>query len=343
MRRMGGAALALLLVLTALVLTAGACGGGDGDERGAAGDGRAGGSDEAGATTARPGTGTDAASGDAASGTVATAGALCRGAVVAASPPVVASPELTEVSGLAASRRHPDVLWAHNDSGGGADVFAVGLDGSDRGRFELQGAEAVDWEDMALGPAPGGGADVLYLGDIGDNRARRDHVVVYRVAEPAPGPPGVPLAGVEALALDYPDGPRDAEALLADPRTGDLFVVDKVLLGPATAYRLPATATPGGRSTLERAGPVAVPPGEIVTGADISADGSVVAVRTYAAVFLWDRGPGQSVADALAGEPCRAPSAVEGQGESIALTADGRGWLTVSEGQHPPVNAVRLG
>jgi hypothetical protein len=32
---------------------------------------------------------------------------------------------LPELSGMAASRRHPGVLWAHNDSGNDAEVFAV--------------------------------------------------------------------------------------------------------------------------------------------------------------------------------------------------------------------------
>ncbi len=127
-------------------------------------------------------------------------------------PPAVASTALTELSGLAASRRHPDVLWAHNDSGGEPEVVAVGRDGGDRGRFPLGGAEAFDWEDMAIGPDPAGtGGDVLYLGDIGDNIDQRDDgVVVYRVPEPQPGAAGsvaAPLGGVEALELTYAGGP----------------------------------------------------------------------------------------------------------------------------------------
>jgi hypothetical protein len=36
--------------------------------------------------------------------------------------------------------------------------------------------------------------------------------------------------------------------------------------------------------------------------------------------------------------PCRIPLALEPQGESIALTADGRGYFTTSEGQRPYVH-----
>jgi hypothetical protein len=93
---------------------------------------------------------------------------------------------------------------------------------------------------------------------------------------------------------------------------------------------------------MDRAGEVAVPEGHIVTGGDVSADGSLVAVRTYTGVYLWDRAPGQAVPEALAAEPCAAPAALERQGESVAFLADGRGYVTVSEGEHPPLHVFRL-
>ena len=265
---------------------------------------------------------------------------LCAGGVQADDPPTVAEPDLDEASGVAASRTYPGVLWAHDDSGGAAEVFAVGVDGGDRGRVTLEGAEAVDWEDMARCPAPGGAGDVLYLGDIGDNGADRDHVTIYRVPEPDPAAGAA--TGVEALDLTYPDGPRDAESLVADPVTGDLYILDKDLGGgPVTAYRVPAGTGPG-PTEMERAGEVGLPAGEIVTGADVSPDGALVAVRTYTAVYVWDRGPDQTVAQALEAEPCRAPSARERQGEAIAVDPSGRGYTTISEGEHPAINTVRL-
>jgi hypothetical protein len=274
----------------------------------------------------------------------ATAGDLCAGAQ-AAPAGRVAHPALTEASGLAASRTQPGLLWSHNDSGGDPEVFAIGQDGGDRGRWSLPGAGARDWEDMALGPGAGDATGVLYLGDIGDNDARREDVVVYRADEPQVprGAAGGELAEVEALTLTYADGPHDAEALLADPVTGDLFVVTKQSGGgPAGAYRIPARTAGGTTTEMARVGDVAGTGGSPVTGGDISPDGSVIALRTYAGVLLWDRAPGQTVPDALAGEPCTAPSAAEPQGETVALAADGRGYVTISEGANPPVNAFRL-
>ena len=272
--------------------------------------------------------------------TTPTAADLCAGAQASPAPALVAQQALVEASGIAASVRQPGLLWAHNDSGGEPEVFAIGEDGADRGRWSVPGAEAVDWEDMARGPGEDG-ADVLYLGDIGDNGSQRRDVTVYRTAEPEvpQGAAGGALEGVEALTLTYADGAQDAEALLADPVTGDLFVVTKVLVGPAGVYRVPAGAGGGTTVAMDKEGDVA---GSLVTGGDMSPDGSVIGLRTYTSVLLWDRAPGQSVPEALAGPPCTAPSAAEPQGEALAIATDGRGYVTVSEGANPAIHVFRL-
>src|SRR5688500_10478306 len=41
----------------------------------------------------------------------------------------IESGEITESSGLTASMCQPDVLWTHNDSGGGAFIFAINSKG----------------------------------------------------------------------------------------------------------------------------------------------------------------------------------------------------------------------
>ena len=154
------------------------------------------------------------------------------------------------------------MLWAHNDSGGGAEVFAVGLDGSDQGRVELDGADAVDWEDIALVAGADGGPDRLLVADIGDNPgggARTTAPVrLYRVDEPAaPGPGATGSAGpVTSIDLTYADGPRDAEALLADPLTGDVFVVSKQWDGSgAGVYVVPAAAVSAAGARAGHDGP----------------------------------------------------------------------------------------
>ena len=53
--------------------------------------------------------------------------------------------------------------------------------------------------------------------------------------------------------------------------------------------------------------------------------------------FLWPRTEGQSVADAFAGTPCPIPIVDEPQGETLAFTADGGAYQTVSESTFQPV------
>jgi hypothetical protein len=119
--------------------------------------------------------------------------------------PVLGDPVLTEVSGLAASRVQPPLLWVHNDSGGQPAVYAIRPDGSLAATYLIAGATNTDWEDIAVGPGPARGVSYLYVGDIGDNLSARDHLTVYRVAEPtAPFATTGTLAGPAAISLRYP-------------------------------------------------------------------------------------------------------------------------------------------
>jgi hypothetical protein len=280
-------------------------------------------------------------------GTTTTAGedpalALCLGAEHSTPAPAVATSALTEISGLVASRTHAAVLWAVDDSGGAAAVSAIGeSDGADLGSWTLAGASNLDWEDLALGPGPDG--DLLYVADIGDNLRSRVDVRVYRVAEPDPADGGGEIPDVDTLVLTYPDGAQDAESLFVDPVSGDLVVVTKDWDGgPAGIYRAPGDVADASSTVLEAAGFVDLRAfGQLATGADISADGSLIALRTYGSVLVWWRQEGTTVAEAMAGGPCEAPTVNEAQGETVAIDPDGRGYVTVSEGTNPPVNAFQ--
>lgn len=292
----------------------------------------------------------------------------CTG-LTAAAGPTVDDPDLTELSGLAASERSPGVLWAVNDSGHAPALHAVGADGEDLGTFPLEGLDdaltaASDVEDLAIS----GG--MVYVADIGDNNNNRSQVAVYRFPEPDPGAPG-PVRDVEVLRLRYPDGPRDAEALLVDPVSGDVVIIDKsfriasggaAMLAAAEAgvYAAEPPFDAAGVTTLRAVGAVALDdlatrstaePVEneaslygltgVATAADIRPDGAVVAVRTYGTLWLFDRAEGQSVVQALAGAPCEAPTLAEDQGESVAfLPGDGLTLVTGSEGANPELHRI---
>ena len=254
---------------------------------------------------------------------------------------------LTETSGIAASRKNTNVLWAHNDSGDSARVFAMNLQGRHLGIYNLVGASAVDWEDIAIGPGQTTAQDYLYVGDTGDNARRRTSVTVYRIPEPAfsadQTPVSLDLTDWEILPMQYPGSVvYDAETLLADPISGDLFLVtrDRAGEGVARVFRNPAPHTAGVTVTLELVATLSLP--MEVKGGDISPFGNAILLRphsfsTPANGYHWTRAPATNVWDAFSQQPCLTPLANEPQGEALAFTADGNGYLTTSEGSNPPI------
>ncbi len=134
---------------------------------------------------------------------LAVSGWLCTAASAAAATigpaaaiGTISSILLREASGIVDSRANSNVFWVHNDSGDSARFFAINHQGALLGAFTLSGASAIDWEDAAIGPKPGGG-NYLYFADIGDNPAARSSVDVYRVTEPPS------TGGATILASDY--------------------------------------------------------------------------------------------------------------------------------------------
>lgn len=233
--------------------------------------------------------------------------------------------EIHESSGAAVSRAHAGIFWTHNDSSDPL-LYAVDAQGRTAGRVRVAGASVEDWEDIALAPCPAGG-DCLYVADIGDNDAERASVTIYRIPEPAPG--ASRSAPATAIRLRYPDGAHDAEAMFV--LSGIVHIVTKGESGPIALYRAPANA--GGEATLEKIRELSadrVDRPERITGADASADGRWVVLRTLGQAMIYP-------AAELAGGGTASPRRVdlggleEKQGEGIAFTPDGSILLT-SEG-----------
>lgn len=229
----------------------------------------------------------------------------------------------------------------HNDSGDGARLFAVREDGELKAIFHLAHADAVDWEDMALGPCDEPGSDCLYVADIGDNRRKRPQIQIYRIREPAValGGPTVlaTLVGTEKFECRYPDGPHDAETLFVDPATGIPYLITKEPGGSAgVVYRFPGSLDSGEPATLER---VAILPGRAsLTGGDITRDGTWIVLRDYFAAYAYTRPAKGGIAEAFASPPRTLPLATEEQGESLGLSASGSSIYTASEGRKAPIH-----
>ena len=251
--------------------------------------------------------------------------ALCR-ALRARITGRVTDPTATELSGLVRSRAQRDLLWSHDDSGAGPELYGLRADGRVAAHPTVTGAQAVDWEDIAAGSARDG-APLLYVGDIGDNASARESIDVYRLPEPKVGDSATALAA--RLTLRYPDRPHDAEALLVDPIRGDLIIVTKVL-GSARAYRTKARE-PAGAYTLTAGPSVDM---SLVTAGDVSADGRTIVLRGYDRIAVWARRGRERLTTTLARAPCVSPTSLlgEGQGEAIALDRHATSFMTVPEG-----------
>lgn len=246
---------------------------------------------------------------------------------------VLANTDIGEASGLAASVIHPGVFYTHNDSGDSPRFFAIDEAGTDRGTFNILGAQASDWEDMARGPCENPRQSCLYFADIGDNQTQRKSYTVYRVPEPKElGPGGHSVMKAEGFLFQYPDGAHNAETLLVHPQTGEVFVVTKSARG-SQLFSFPMPLDTSKTATLSLVGDVVVPGlMPLVTGGDISPAGDGVLLRTYTSLWFYPIAAGKSVGEALATRPCEVPTTVERQGEAVAYTRDGNGYRTLSEG-----------
>ena len=256
--------------------------------------------------------------------------------------------QLTEASGLVASRAHPGILYAHNDSGDTARVIAFDDQGALVAQLDVTGATATDWEDIAIGPCPQGSC--IYVGDIGDNLLGRMTKTVYRFPEPGltPGQAATTIAvtGVEAFPFSYPVGPdlfHNAETLLVHPVTGEVYVVTKENPGtPSTVFEFPQPLTAGQAATLTRLAVLPFPTGADpdISGGDIDPCGSSVLLRVgsvRAYVLLPTAGQAFDTAFTAPGPLAQlrtVPLANEANGEALTWNATGTGYFTVGEGNN---------
>ena len=264
----------------------------------------------------------------------------CPRYAAAARAGLVTNPEIVEASGLAASRRNANLLWVHNDKGDTNRVFAISSVGATVATYLLDGAEANDWEDIAVGPGPIGGTTYVYVGDIGDNSANRNTIEIYRFEEPevVASTAEVTLSGVDRLEFRYPGGQgENAETLLVDPTNGDLYVVSKSDTGEARVYQARPPFVPLRRTTMTLVTTLQFGTAPLIgdpsaTGGDISPSGDLIAIRNYDTAYAWRRPVGTTVEEALATEPCALPVRAESQGEAFGFFSDGTGYFTLSEG-----------
>ncbi len=249
--------------------------------------------------------------------------------------PLALDDAVREASGIATSRTHDDVLWTHNDSDGGAAIFAIDTDGALLGRATLIGAQNRDWEDIAVARCPSGGpdGDCVFIADIGDNRATREGVGIW--VAPEPEPHGTDEQPAVFVRVHYPDGPRDAEALAVLP-DGRLLIVSKGREHPIGAYRSDPLAWPRDSTPvvelelIERLSELPVDLPAQVTGAALDRSGQMLALRSYASLQLYR--VAEDSLHALLETPIALDSLAEPQGEGVAFGRRGRIYLSSEAG-----------
>jgi hypothetical protein len=192
----------------------------------------------------------------------------------------IGDPRIKESSGVIASRRYADVFWTHNDGGGPKKQVLYGIDrkGGTRAAFPVTGPTFQDWEDIAIDDA-----GHVYLGDIGNNDAKRDTLYVYEIDEPDPAATTGDISPKRGWTLKFPNAPFDCESLFIWKDYG--YVISKVFdKARAQIFRFPLKAT-SEPLTLELVATTKIE--SPVTGADISADGNLLGLVAKNGAYVY--------------------------------------------------------
>lgn len=223
---------------------------------------------------------------------------------------IVQDPQIKESSGLAPSRRLPEMLWIHNDSGDSARLFLVGLNGATRAIFALADIPIpVDWEDMCSFTIEG--EAWLMVGDVGDNSTNR-HVVnpdkgkeracrllLFKepVLKDAPEQPRILVQ--TTIMFEYEDGPRNCESVAVDTERREILLVSKSKAVPLDCgmYSIPLSFDEGTTTVVaRRIGSLDI---RNATAMDIAADNHRMVIISSAGARIVDRGPGEGWAEAI--------------------------------------------
>jgi hypothetical protein len=231
-----------------------------------------------------------------------------------------------EPSGLVFSHLHEGIIYTHNDSGGKAIVYITDTLGRHRGFIKLKEVWNRDWEDIAIGPGPDAGQPYIYIGEIGDNRQKYKSIRLFRFKEPKFLQDTIEVYP-EKLKLTYPDGSKDAETLLIDPISKDIFILTK-RDSVNGLYRIPQEAFEHDEYEMEK---VMDLPISMAVGGDISKNGKRILIKNYFTVYYWERMDGESLVDAMSRNPVILPYKPEPQGEAIGFTPSGNAYYTLSE------------
>jgi hypothetical protein len=262
--------------------------------------------------------------------------------------------ELEEMSGLAASQIHKDVLWVVNDGGNGEKLIAMSTSAKRLATFNLKGVKNIDWEDLASFKL--NGKNYLLISDTGDNGGIRKSLQIHVFEEPKVLSDGQSLEPAWSFDFVWPDGARDCEAVAVDAANAEIFLISKKRV-PPELFKLPLK--PGSKNV------VAVKIGELpgitqpdnaeleknpvygryrsqITAADLSPNGRVLMVLNYHSVYFYIRDAAGSWSKALAAKPYNFSFPWLPQAEAISFNRDGTAIYIGSEQRPVPLLRYRI-
>jgi hypothetical protein len=248
---------------------------------------------------------------------------------------IVENREIDEASGMVSSYRNKGLLWTHNDSGDKNRIFSMDAGGKGTREFYIEGAINRDWEAVSVANFTEG--SFVYVGDIGDNNTQYGEHIIYRAPEPeitGNTPQINTISNVQKIIYKYPDGLRDAECLLIDQVSKDIYIITK-RENAKRLYRLPYPQAYNQVITAEFVQELDFSVGTVsplyITDGNVSMDNQEIIVRNYLQIFHWRRGTNETIPEALKRTPIILPYTPEPQGEGLCFAQDGSGYYTISE------------
>lgn len=247
--------------------------------------------------------------------------------------------ELDELSGMVLSGSH-NIIWGIND-GKDNNIYGFDLNGKKISMISFPKNifnNKSDIEDIAYGKL--NGINYIFLGDFGDNKAKRNYYKIIAIPEPEKIIKDIipiPIERILVYEFEYKDGAKDAETLLYDPLDSNLYIVSKREKNVGL-YKL-NTKIPNQRQALERL--MSFPFGRqkketSISAGDISKDGKIILIRDYTKVFFYQRETNENLLEVFKRKPIVLTAnlyddRIEPQGESIAISKDNQYFYTATE------------
>lgn len=171
-------------------------------------------------------------------------------------------------------------LWTHNDSEDNTLYRIDPASGKIKDRILLEGVVNTDWEDIAQDK------DFIYIGDIGNNSGNRKALHILRIAKESLGKERIQIDSISFSyenQVDFTSRPQatdfDCEAMIL--HNGQIFLFTKEWISAGTTiYSLPAN--PGSHLARKVS---SYPVEGLITGADITADGSMIILCGYSSMI----------------------------------------------------------